>query len=862
MATSTSVSVIRIKPNHYIHVVDNNTNVTRVEIGPKTFSRLDHERVINANPEPMIMIPPRHYAIIDNPTVKNPATKKPELDQYGQVRLRHGDQEIRFSQEPFPLYPGEVLSGKPTPLQVVQANHALRLRGIRDFEEVIGDPASKDAKVIKRLAGDEWLFEGPATYFPRVEVQVVEVVKAIIIKDNQALKLRARQACIDKKGVARAAGEEWLIRESGAYLPGVFEEVVGGIIPAQVLTEKVALHLLATKTFTDVFGKKRKAGEEWLVSIRDADTHIPDVYEQVVGVVNATTLTSRQFCVIVDPVGADGKNRLGHRELRKGECTFFLRPGEKLEKGIQNIYVLGEEEALLLKAKVAFDETIDKDKKLRRRAGDRWMIYGPCDYIPSIEIEVVERRTAIPLDSNEGIYVRDIAVGTVRAVVGQSYMLKPTEELWAKELPKSVEDLLMKSTSRDQNEGASHDQERDPTRVISYRVPHNAAVQIYDFKQKKARVVFGPELVMLGPEEQFTVLNLSGGVPKRPNYIKSLALFLGPDFMTDLITVETADHARLSLKLSYNWHFDIPDRTNQAEASKIFSTPDFTGDLCKAIGSLVRGAVAASSFDEFHKHSADIIHSAVFGKSNDRLLFPGNNLYVTNIDVQSVEPVDQRTLDSLQKSVQLAIEITTKSQEAAARQEAERLEQEARGRLERQRISDEAEAEKARRRLLELQAASAAVESTGQASAEARAHAEAALIEGQAEVNQAKLTSEALTIQAAAELEQLKLRQESEIAHAKALAELEISKARELAEIEAEKFKSLVDAIGADTITHIARAGPEMQAKLLQGLGLKSFMITDGKSPINLFGTAGGLIGGAGMPGVNVDTGSDTASNI
>lgn len=487
------------------------------------------------------------------------------------------------------------------------------------------------------------------------------------------------------------------------------------------------------------------------------------------------------------------------------------------------------------------------------------MIYGPCDYIPSIEIEVVERRTAIPLDSNEGIYIRDISAGTVRAVVGQSYMLKPTEELWAKELPKSVEELLMKATSRDQNEGASHDNERDPTRVISYRVPHNAAVQIYDFKQKKARVVFGPELVMLGPEEQFTILNLSGGVPKRPNYIKSLALFLGPDFMTDLITVETADHARLSLKLSYNWHFDIAPN-NQVEAGKIFSTPDFTGDLCKAIGSLVRGAVAASSFDDFHKHSTDIIHQAVFGKTNDRLLFPGNNLCVTNIDVQSVEPVDQRTLDSLQKSVQLAIEITTKSQEAAARQEAERLEQEARGRLERQRISDEAEAERARRRLLELQAASAAVESTGQASAEAKAHAEAALIEGQAEVTQAKLQAEALAIQAAAELEQLKARQESEITHAKALAELEISKSRELAEIEAEKFKSLIDAIGSDTITSIARAGPELQAKLLNGLGLKSFMITDGKSPINLFGTANGLIGGAGFdPSAPI---SDAASDL
>lgn len=67
------------------------------------------------------------------------------------------------------------------------------------------------------------------------------------------------------------------------------------------------------------------------------------------------------------------------------------------------------------------------------------------------------------------------------------------------------------------------------------------------------RVIFGPELVMLGPDEQFTQLSLSGGKPKKPNVIKALCLLLGPDFCTDIIVVETADHARLSLQLSYNW---------------------------------------------------------------------------------------------------------------------------------------------------------------------------------------------------------------------------------------------------------------------------------------------------------------------
>lgn len=137
--------------------------------------------------------------------------------------------------------------------------------------------------------------------------------------------------------------------------------------------------------------------------------------------------------------------------------------------------------------------------------------------------------------------------------------------------------------------------------------------------------------------------------------------------------------------------------------------------------------MAAQTFDDFHKHSARIIREAVFGVSadgelKDKLLFTSNLLAITNIDIQSVEPVDSKTRDALQKSVQLAIEITTKSQEASASHEANRREQQARGRLERQKINDEADAEKSRTALLSLQAQSAAVESTGQATAEAKAY--------------------------------------------------------------------------------------------------------------------------------------------
>ncbi len=780
----------------------------------------------------MIMIPPRHYAILSNPIVKD-SKGKPVVDKNGNVKIRFGDEEIRFEQDPFPLYPGETLLGKVSPLQVVGPDAALRLRAIRDFED--------------KVAGDEWLFKGPATYKPRIEVQVVEVIRATIVKPNTALKLRARKACLDNKGIGHEAGDEWLVREVGAYLPGVDEEIVQ-TVTAKVLTDKKALHLRATRTFVDVFGVKRKAGEEWLITINEAETHIPDVNEEVVGEVRITTLNNRQYTVLVDPLDKSGRPQLGYRELRVGPVSFFLRPGERLENGIQNIHVLGAEEALLLRAREQY-----KEGKVSRQPGDRWMIQGPCDYVPSIEVEVLETRRTIPLDENEGIYVRDLTTGRVRAVVGESYMLKANEELWEKHVPEVVEELLAKekttgvTRARTQAASALDSAKRDKTRLVTYRAPHGAAVQVYDYKDKKARIVFGPELVSLGPEEQFTVVSLSGDVPKRPNVIKSLSLLLGPDFMTDVVTVETADHARLSLKVSYNWHFEV-DKSSPDSAAAIFRVPDFVGDACKAIASRVRGAVAAVSFDKFHKNSSDIIRSAVFGidpeseQVRNKFFFSANSLVITNIDIQSVEPVDQRTRDALQKSVQLAIEITTNSQEASARHDAERVEQEARGRLERQKITDEAEAEKSRKELLQLQAQSAAVEATGQATAEAKARAEAAQIEGEAAVTQSKLKSEAAKIKAFADLEQLKKKNVQEIEHKKAMAELEVNKARQLADIEAQKFKELVDAIGAETIKKIAQAGPEMQAKLLSGLGLKSLMITDGSNPINLFNTAAGLI--------------------
>jgi len=60
-------------------------------------------------------------------------------------------------------------------------------------------------------------------------------------------------------------------------------------------------------------------------------------------------------------------------------------------------------------------------------------------------------------------------------------------------------------------------------------------------------------------------------------------------------------------------------------------------------------------------------------------------------------------------------------------------------------------------------------------------------------------------------------------------------------EIETSKFKNIIESIGSETLVEIARAWPELQAKLLQWLNLQWYILTDGNNPINLFNVANDL---------------------
>ena len=83
---SQAVTVISIAPYSYIHVLNTNTNVTSVVEGPARYTREDHERIVHG-PAAMVKIPPRHYMIVANPCVLDPATGTPVRDNFKQFKL-------------------------------------------------------------------------------------------------------------------------------------------------------------------------------------------------------------------------------------------------------------------------------------------------------------------------------------------------------------------------------------------------------------------------------------------------------------------------------------------------------------------------------------------------------------------------------------------------------------------------------------------------------------------------------------------------------------------------------------------------------------------------------------------------------
>jgi len=261
-----------------------------------------------------------------------------------------------------------------------------------------------EGDVIERVAGSEWWVVGPATYLPQVGSRIVCRTKPIVLHSGRAVRLRARKNLIDANGTKRATGEEWLHSNPGPYLPGIDEVIVTESVSPIILTDKDGLHLTATKEFTDRSGHLRKAGDKWLVTSKESESYLLNVEETLLAKTEIVSLTKREYVRIQNPVGSDGVPKFGHQEIRKGECTFFLKPGETIVEK-KEVEVLTATEALEVQS------LEDHTKPERHQAGERWLIIGPKEYWPELNIQILGRRTPPLQIGNYCIWSKQVIPG-------------------------------------------------------------------------------------------------------------------------------------------------------------------------------------------------------------------------------------------------------------------------------------------------------------------------------------------------------------------------------------------------------------------------------------------------------------------
>jgi len=122
------------------------------------------------------------------------------------------------------------------------------------------------------------------------------------------------------------------------------------------------------------------------------ESHIPHVFATVLGIVNITSLSRRQWAVIVNPVDDKLRPQYGKRLLVRGEKNLFLQPGEQLTE-ITEVSVLTADKALLVQAIKSFKDD-STGKVIHRAAGEKWLIPGPKEYWPPLEVKVLKTVSA------------------------------------------------------------------------------------------------------------------------------------------------------------------------------------------------------------------------------------------------------------------------------------------------------------------------------------------------------------------------------------------------------------------------------------------------------------------------------------
>ena len=480
---------------------------------------------------------------------------------------------------------------------------------------------------------------------------------------------------------------------------------------------------------------------------------------------------------------------------------------------------------------------------LNRLTGEIKTVKGPAMYLPDPRTEVVVKRK-LTRSQCDLWYPGNQAVLEYNDCLTEKYVEKSTatadclNNLTAYCTATSYTSTLANLEAKANiSRGTSYTKPRTVTLdtkldgVVSIDVWTGYAVNVIS-KSGERKVVCGPQTVLLDYDQDLERLEFSTGRPKTTDrLVKTVYLRHENNKISDVITLETKDFVRASIKVSYCVDFD------KEHMDKWFAVDNYVKYLCDRVRSLLKRAAKDYTIYEFYQNYSDIVRNVTLGLPMDdtsaicegphagHRFFSENGMFVHDVEVLGIDvqkDVENLILDKQTDMIRQVLELADAQREAEI---AEALS-----------IAEKAKQELRTQELLnkmELQKKEAETKLAIQAEINRKQEAE----------DQAKKKAEAdmqalVDLVADANIRRENAKHEAEMTRRSAENLIAETHAREMAHIEADKqtayantVKSIIETISPDLIAALEMGG---RCDLMSALAehMSPYAIANGESVV------------------------------
>lgn len=589
-----------LAPNEYVFLQNKTNGVIYTYTGPYTLTISQQEALVvfdektkqfkevsnfDIAKQLFVSAPEGWYIVL-----KNPADKYPELGKAVTPELKVGKKINLRGPVTFSLYPGQMAK--------VVRGHALRtnqylLARVYEAEAAntsTGEVLDAEGKAVEMknnyVNGQILVIKGTEVsfYIPPTGIEVIAIENNVMNGYvREAETLERLEYCILKD----EDGNKRYVHGPAVVFPKATETFVtsahgSNIFRAIELSKISGIYVKVIAQYTDEKGKVHPIGEELFITGDDQMIYYPRPEHAII---NYDEKIMHHAIAIPEGEGRYIMNRMtGEINTIRGPKMYLPDPRtevvvrRKLTAGQCNLWYPGNQEAL------------NYNLGLNEKSVEKSMRKGSLDELTAYVSSANYSSTLAQLESKANISR------------GTSYTKPRTITL---------------------------DNKFDG--VVSIDVWTGYAVNVVS-KNGDRKTVCGPQTILLDYDQTLEILELSTGRPKTTdNTIKTVFLRHENNKVSDLITVETKDFVKATVKVSYCVDFDIKDM------DKWFSVDNYVKYMTDRERALIKREAKNYTIEEFYQNYSDIVRNIVIDAKNETehegRYFPENGMYVHDVEV-------------------------------------------------------------------------------------------------------------------------------------------------------------------------------------------------------------------------------------